>query len=1390
MKIPTKFSRIILVLAVLLSVFKLTATNYYWVGGTGGWSDYNQHWSVSSGGQLYHNRVPSPNDTVIFDSLSFTSLNDTVYADSSILYCYTMKWEIVQGNPVFRNQSSATNTILKIYGSLILDTGVVWQFGGVVRFNTLHAGQRLKSSGITFGALDFSGDSIGEISLSDTLRAGYLNFSSGFFLSKGQTIYCGDFIEGFNNRSSIDLDTSIIFTSSISVYHTSLLFDADSAAFIVSGQHVFCGNQHYGKLVALNGITISDGNQFDTLILNSNSTLLGSNTIGTLKWQAHGAMLILFSGTTQTILDTMIFNGACEGISAIESSVMGNPATISKASGSIFCERILLEDILATGNATFTANNSVLNGTCTGWLATNAPAARNLFWVANDGNWSDTSHWSLSTGGPGGQCAPTPLDAVTFDAQSFSGNDTVYADNSFVTCADMTWTATAAGSSFNQPALLDVYGAMVLDPAMNYSSSSVRLRTSHPADFFQPAGKSFNKLAVYGNGGYDLLGDLALSYLLFQNGDFDANAHMISSGSVTGNPINSSTLLFGGCIVNAGHWSMQSGIGVFSAPQLLNTHYFADHSAHVYDTVVFPNNAILYSNCSFSEVSISGNSIMYGNSTFNKLHFLTPGSLLQFQHGSVQTIITQMDVQSTCASLTMLQSTLAGNAATLFKSSGSIVLNDVIFEDITGTGGGSFIGLNSIATYNVTGWNITPPPTVPLYWVGGTGNWNDPQNWSVTSGGSPGTCVPSPVNDVYFDSLSFTGPMDTVAISIPFTYCRSMDWTGSTGAPSLYSTSAQHTLRIYGSMLLDNNVTANQSELLFRSHSPGETINTNGQPLGYVCIDGFNGTWELREAMQAGLLEIINGTFKTAGEQLNVQTMLSDSSSTRGLELDSSVVYASNWIVKNDNAFTFDAGTSHLNISGSNFYGGSNRKYHEVYFTNAVTVHDADTFGLARFTNMASIRSSCIFDTLFLDNAGYAIAFAPGTNQTINENFYSSADAQRPIGVESSDISGSVTFTKLQDTVCTDFLILRGIVATGGAVFYAGQNSADAGNNSGWQYQSCSPQMVDVWPGDANRDLTDDNLDLLAIGVAFGQSRTPRSNASTNWIAQPSWLWGTLFANTSDITNADCDGDGTVGFSDTTAVLLNYGFTHPARLGGPDSVQSVGLPFYFSVPNYIVQAGDTTSVGIMLGNTNSPATNIYGIAFTVNYMANSIVAGSAWMELNNSWLAPTGYEIHLLKDFPAQNKMELAICRIDHANMSGSGEIARLHFRVDPAGPPVFKCWYSDVTMIDFSETQFPTQVVMGAFQVATSVGSEEIVEQGFNAYPNPTNGAYVIDDAKLSGNDSKIEVMDMSGRILQEIQTNGASSVTLRMEELPAGTYFVRLINEKGIFVERVIRQ
>ena len=53
-------------------------SDYYWVGGTGNWSNYSSHWATSSGGNIFHTTTPSSNDNVIFDSNSFSANNQTV----------------------------------------------------------------------------------------------------------------------------------------------------------------------------------------------------------------------------------------------------------------------------------------------------------------------------------------------------------------------------------------------------------------------------------------------------------------------------------------------------------------------------------------------------------------------------------------------------------------------------------------------------------------------------------------------------------------------------------------------------------------------------------------------------------------------------------------------------------------------------------------------------------------------------------------------------------------------------------------------------------------------------------------------------------------------------------------------------------------------------------------------------------------------------------------------------------------------------------------------------------------------------------------------------------------------------------------------------------------
>lgn len=67
-------------------------SDFYWVGGSGNWSNYSSHWATSSGGNIFHTTSPGSNDKVIFDSNSFSQANQTVTLDSDNNSFKDMSW--------------------------------------------------------------------------------------------------------------------------------------------------------------------------------------------------------------------------------------------------------------------------------------------------------------------------------------------------------------------------------------------------------------------------------------------------------------------------------------------------------------------------------------------------------------------------------------------------------------------------------------------------------------------------------------------------------------------------------------------------------------------------------------------------------------------------------------------------------------------------------------------------------------------------------------------------------------------------------------------------------------------------------------------------------------------------------------------------------------------------------------------------------------------------------------------------------------------------------------------------------------------------------------------------------------------------------------------------
>ena len=180
------------------------------------------------------------------------------------------------------------------------------------------------------------------------------------------------------------------------------------------------------------------------------------------------------------------------------------------------------------------------------------------------------------------------------------------------------------------------------------------------------------------------------------------------------------------------------------------------------------------------------------------------------------------------------------------------------------------------------------------YWTGGgsTRNWNDLDNWSLSSGGNvaPGQ-IPTALDDVYFHAGSFSTSNDTVDINVNNAVCHSMDWTGALNSPILIGPSISN-LKIFGSLTLIPNMNyAYYGTINFESAASNNFIKSCGKIfLNKTTFDGV-GSWTLLDAFSStSSLNMNFGCLNTNNQSVTAASFCSTSPTIRSLILGSSVM--------------------------------------------------------------------------------------------------------------------------------------------------------------------------------------------------------------------------------------------------------------------------------------------------------------------------------------------------------------------------------------------------------------------------------------------------------------------------------------------------------------------
>ncbi len=335
-----------------------------------------------------------------------------------------------------------------------------------------------------------------------------------------------------------------------------------------------------------------------------------------------------------------------------------------------------------------------------------------------------------------------------------------------------------------------------------------------------------------------------------------------------------------------------------------------------------------------------------------------------------------------------------------------------------------------------------------------------------------------------------------------------------------------------------------------------------------------------------------------------------------------------------------------------------------------------------------------------------------------------------------------------------------------------------------------APSVPDVWPGDANYDLSVNYLDLFYVGSAFGQTGTARSVPGNTWAAAASTDWATQSFYLVNSKHADCDGNGTVDAADTTAIALNYGLSHPFR----SSLQVVTVenaaavkPLTVLPSLATVNEGQNFRLDFQVGASGNTVDSLYAIGFTLDYPAHLFQPASTSMGLASS---VTGSNLlHLVK--PASQTIDLAVTRRDQQNaLAVSGNVFSLNLKAKQTLPADTTVQFNLSNIKALTKSGYVVQLA----PTPASVTFKKAVASGIQSqsagsdillFPNPSH-----DKLTVSLGSSTIvqsyKVYSVSGQELISNAEEQISKIELNISALPNGMYILKLQSKDGRVIEK----
>ena len=531
-------------------------------------------------------------------------------------------------------------------------------------------------------------------------------------------------------------------------------------------------------------------NTFNRLFFGSNGHIYGENRMDTLIF-SKGSKYLLEGGFDQYIVNKWIANADCYGTISVEGKALGsgsNFSNIHMLNGNVLLHSVLMKDITAIGSGSFTILDGVdLGGNSSNWQII-PTIARTLYWVNQGGDWFDTTHWSFSSGGPGGECIPTYKDDVFFDSLSFNDTSDVVLAVVPTECHDFIWRWTPDNPSMSM-SRINIYGSVALGDTMRPKAPDLWMYAIDTTNFIKSSAHSLRKITFISDGGWYLMDHINLiDGIVHGRGSFRTMGNQINATYYISNLSsnrkldirNSNIYLKENMSLHSNNLNLLANDSYIefdnnlSGLKLLITGNTSLNFNEVKFATINKSNSLLKNATPvkqhFNKMTINNDATILGENVFDSLYFLA-GNTYKLEEAIYQTVNDYWFVRGNNCNALNLQSTKKNNQAFVTMSKGTVSGDFINMRDIKALGGATFYaGLYSTDISNNTGWIFSNGPQY-VYGLGPDTNFNlgstvtlnttnfngGPNTTYLWSNGSTSSSITVNQTGWYYVSVTFAG---------------------------------------------------------------------------------------------------------------------------------------------------------------------------------------------------------------------------------------------------------------------------------------------------------------------------------------------------------------------------------------------------------------------------------------------------------------------------------------------------------------------------------------------------------------------------------------------------------------------------------------------------------